>query len=113
MSEPVTLTVVMRPAHGGDPPPQGVTSETVAQHAPDRGAASRAQRWFADQGFEVAPLVGTAFAITAPAEQARSAFPDLGERPAELALDKLPADVAEHVHAVVAEPPLDFGPTSW
>lgn len=111
MSTPLTLTVVLRPAHGGEPPAEGVTAATAATHAPDPDAARRVQDWFASQGFDVTPVVGIAFAITAPAEHARAALgdvPDVGE------LDlRLPAEIAEHVRAVVAEPPPDFGPTSW
>jgi len=112
MTGRVTLTVLLRPAHGGELPAEGVTSENVTEHAPDPSAARRVQDWFAAQGFEVAPTVGSAFTVTAPAEPVRAAF---GEIPAsgELDIARLPADVAEHVRAVVAEPPLDFGPTSW
>jgi hypothetical protein len=108
----VTLTVLLRPAHGGEPPPEGVTAATAAEHAPDPDAARRVQEWFAGQGFEVAPMVGAAFAITAPAEQARAAFGDLPDV-GELDRGALPAEIAEHVQAVVAEPPPDFGPTQW
>jgi len=112
VSDPVTLTVVLAPAHGGDPPAEGVTAATVAEHAPDAEAAGRVQAWFASQGFEVGPMVGTAFAVTAPAEHAQSV---LGALPAEgeVGREGLPADIASHVRAVVAEPPPDFGPTSW
>lgn len=112
MSAPVTLTVVLKPAHGGDPPPGGVTAATAAQHAPNPDGARRAQQWFADRGFEVGPVVGTAFAITAPATHASAVLGDVPEV-GEIEPDRLPPDVAEHVRAVAAEPPPDFGPTSW
>jgi hypothetical protein len=109
---PVTLTVVLQPAHGGDPPAEGVTAATAAEHAPDAEATRRVQAWFAAKGFEVAPMVGTAFAVTAPAGHAQAA---LGDLPAEGELDRerLPPEIAAHVRAVVAEPPPDFGPTAW
>ena len=112
MSDAVTLTVVLAPAHGGEPPAEGVTAATLAAHAPDAEAAGRVQAWFAGQGFEVGPMVGTAFAVTAPAERVRTV---LGELPAEgdVGRDGLPADIAPHVRAVVVEPPPDFGPTAW
>jgi len=112
MSGSVTLTVVMQPAHGGARPSGGVTSENVARHAPDAEATRQVQAWFAQQGFEVAPMVGAAFAITAPVEHARSVLKDLPSA-GEVPLDRLPDDLAGHISAVVAEPPLDFGPTSW
>jgi hypothetical protein len=112
VSDPVTLTVVLAPAHGGEPPAEGVTAATVAEHAPDAEAAGRVQAWFAGQGFEVGPLVGTAFAITAPAEHAQTVF---GAVPAEgeVRRERLPTQIATHVRAIVAEPPPDFGPTAW
>jgi hypothetical protein len=112
VSGPVTLTVLLRPAHGGEPPAEGVTAATAAAHAPDPDAARRVQDWFAAQGFEVAPVVGSAFAITAPAEHVRAVLGDVPDA-GELDRDRLPPEVAEHVSAVVAEPPPDFGPTSW
>jgi hypothetical protein len=112
LSTPVTLTVVLRPAHGGEPPPEGVTAATAAAPAPHPRGPRRVQEWFADHGFEVAPMVGTSFAIVAPPEHARAVLGDVPEV-GELDRDRLPADVAEHVQAVVAEPPPDFGPTSW
>lgn len=107
-----TLTVLLRPAHGGARPPGGVTAATAAEHAPDPQAAERARGWFAAHGFEAAPLVGAAFAVTAPADLTSATFgevPDVGELP----LDRLPREIAADVEAVVAEPPPDFGPTSW
>jgi hypothetical protein len=112
VSAPATLTVVLRPAHGGDPPAEGVTAATVAEHAPDPDGARRVQAWFANQGFEVSPMVGTACTITAPDDHARAVFGDLPAA-GELDRGRLPEEVAAHVRAVVAEPPPDFGPTSW
>jgi hypothetical protein len=103
---------VLRPAHGGEPPAEGVTAATVAEHAPDPDAARRVQAWFADQGFEVSPMVGTAFTITAPADHARAVLGDLPSA-GELDRERLPQEIAAHVRAVVAEAPPDFGPTSW
>ena len=103
---------MLRPAHGGEPPAEGVTAATVAEHTPDPDAARRVQAWFADQGFEVSPMVGTAFTITAAAEQARAVFGDLPAA-GELDRGRLPEEVAAHVRAVAAEPLPDFGPTSW
>jgi len=112
MSDQVTLTVVMAPAHGGAPPAGGVTSQDAARHAPDADATRRVQQWFVQQGFEVAPMVGTAFAVTSPVEHAVAVLDDVPTT-GELSLDRLPDDLSRHVSAVVAEPPLDFGPTAW
>jgi hypothetical protein len=110
MSDPLTLTVVLRPASGEDLPAAGLTSQTVAGAAPDPAAAERARALFAARGFEVGQLVGIAFSITAPIEVAREVIgevPDVGSLP----LDRLPADI--RLLAIEAEPPLDFGPTSF
>lgn len=112
MSDAVTLTVVMAPAHGGARPAGGVTSENVARHAPDAEATRQVQEWFAQQGFDVSPMVGTAFAITAPAEHAHAVLQDV-LAPGAVPRDALPEEVARHVSAVIAETPPDFGPTSW
>ena len=115
MSPPVTLTVVMKPAHGGPPPPEGVTTRTLAEHAPDQDAAERVRGWFAAQGYQVSPVHGIAFTATAPREHVAATLaepPEPGEA-GELPLERLPDDVARHVAAVATEPPPDFGPTSW
>ncbi len=112
MSESLTLTVMMRPASGEALPAGGATSETVARYAPDPDAARRVQAWFGRQGFEVAPMVGSAFAVTASAERARAVLSEVPSR-GEVPLARLPDELAENVSAVIAEPPLDFGPTSW
>lgn len=107
-----TLTVVLRPMSGEDLPPGGLTSQTVARFLPDADAAERVRALFAARGFDVGRLVGIAFSITAPQDAVRQLFgsvPDVGSLP----LDRLPADVREHVLAIEAEPPLDFGPTSF
>lgn len=112
MTDPLTLTVVLRPAGGGDPPPEGATAQNIAGQLPDPQAASRVQEFFADRGFTLGALVGIGFSITGSADLSREVFgtvPEVGE----LALDGLPAQISEHVVAVEAEPPLDFGPGSF
>lgn len=97
MSDTTSVLVVLHPA--GGPNPEPVTAANLADHQPDPAAAAAAQAWFAQQGYEVGPLVGTSFSITGPAA-ALSAF----------AMDALPSDVAPAVQAVTASTPLDFGP---
>jgi hypothetical protein len=108
----VTLTVVVRPAHGGDLPPGGVTQQNLAENAPDPQAVERVRALFAGRGFQLGAFVGNAFSITGPPELAAEVFgsvPDAGS----LALDRLPADARRDILAVEAEPPLDFGPVSF
>jgi hypothetical protein len=112
MTKPVTLTVVLKPAHGGAPPPEGATAQTLARQAPDPDDAERVRQWFSEHGFEVAPVQGGSFAITAPLEHVAAT---IAEPPAtgELSLRNLPPEIALRLTAIAAEPPLDFGPTSW
>jgi hypothetical protein len=112
MTDHVTLTVVLRPADGGELPPDGVTVETLAQNAPEPQAVAQVQSFFAGRGFEVGPLVGIAFSITGPRQLAVKVFGDLPEVGA-LPLDRLPDDVREPILSVEAEAPLDFGPPSF
>ena len=112
MSDPSTLTVVLRPASGEDLPAGGLTARTLPGAAPDAAAAERVRALFAARGFDVGQLVGIAFSITASSDVARQTFgsvPEVGS----LSLERLPPDIREHVLAVEAEPPLDFGPTSF
>jgi hypothetical protein len=112
MSDSVTLTVVLRPAGGGDLPPGGATTQNLGDIAPDPQAVERARALFAGRGFELGAFVGNAFSITGSPELAREVFgalPDVGSLP----LDRLPAAARGDILAVEAEPPLDFGPGSF
>jgi hypothetical protein len=117
MSEqPAAALVVLRPAGGGDVTGEPITAATVREHQPDPQAAERARRAFADAGFEVGPLVGISFSIAGPRRLLESRFPGFDELEgtgAELPLDRLPADTADAVAAVVSEKPPDFGPGNW
>jgi hypothetical protein len=108
MSDPVTLTVVLRPGSGAALPAGGLTAGTIAANAPDPEAAARVRSFFADRGFAVGPLVGIAFSITGPAAEVFGRVPEAGSLP----LERLPEDVSEHLVAVEAESPLDFGGAS-
>jgi hypothetical protein len=73
-------------------------------------------------GFEVGPLVGTSFSISAPGEVFERVF-GVKPRPGskgmlasgsyELPQDGLPLAVRNAVHAVTFTPPPDFGPRSF
>ncbi|MBA3746647.1 MAG: hypothetical protein H0W96_04030 [Solirubrobacterales bacterium] len=112
MSDPLTLTVVLRPASGEDLPPGGPTVETLSGAAVDRDAAERVRALFVARGFEVGRLVGIAFSITAAADLARETFGDVPGT-GSVPTDRLPPDIRNNVLAIEAEPPLDFGPTSF
>ncbi len=108
----VSTQVVLRPASGAAVDPAMITAANIAQFAPDPATAERVRRAFAGLGFEVGPVVGNSFAITAPASTFERVF--RRSSPAgglELPLDGLPADVAQPIQAVTFTPPPAFGPT--
>ena len=108
----LTLTVVLRPAGGGDLPPGGPTTANLDDTAPDPQAVDRVRGRFAGRGFELGAFVGNAFSITGSPELARDVFgdlPDVGSLP----LERLPDAARRDILAVEAEPPLDFGPGSF
>lgn len=78
----------------------------------DAEAAERAQKHFAEQGFEVGPFVGISFSIAAPPDRFRETFG--GAEPpkggGELPLDTLPDELRESVQAVATDEPPAFGP---
>jgi hypothetical protein len=127
--EPLTLSaqVVMRSASGrsarsGEP----ITAANLRDYQPSPQAAAAAMEAFASLGFQVGPLVGISFSITAPRKSFERTFgarftrdadgavtleaPD-PSRAYELPLDRLPADLAAQIEAVTVSPPVDFGPT--
>jgi hypothetical protein len=112
MTDPVTLTVVLRPAGGRELPPGGLTAATIGDGAPDPNAAERARAAFEERGFEVGPLVGIAFSITAPREHASDVFGELPDA-GSVGLGGLPEGMRSEILAVEAEPPPDFGPRSF
>jgi hypothetical protein len=76
-------------------------------------AGERAQRWFAQNGFETGPLVGISFSIVAPRDamsRSFSGYEALEGTGGELPLDALPDEVRQTVQAVATEAPPDFGP---
>lgn len=112
--ERVAALVVMRPAGGGEPGGrEPITAETIERNAPEPEATERVRRFFAEQGFEVGPLVGVSFSIAAPRETTEQLFEGFGQLEGtgrELPLNALPPDIQEEVHAVTTEAPPDFGP---
>jgi hypothetical protein len=123
----VSALVVLRPRDGsGFTGREQVTSETIERYLPAPEAVSEATAFFEAAGFDVSPTVGISFSIAGPQSLFEEAF---GERlvhgsqgsvetlrtargSLELALDRLPPEVAGHLEAVTFTPPPDFGPTN-
>lgn len=105
----------------GDVP---ITTENLAQYQPSADDAAAAQAAFGAAGFEVGPMVGISFSITAPLSRFEQVFGvplrvDEGGAVAaaakaapaggmELPLHRLPGALAERVAAVAFTPPADL-----
>ncbi|HEX2296551.1 MAG TPA: hypothetical protein VHN37_14750 [Actinomycetota bacterium] len=98
-----------------------LTAANIERFAPDAGAIESAQAFFRERGFDVGPVVGISFAITAPLDRFRATFPDVETRQRRaldrpdaqeetLGLESLPDDVARGIEAVTFTAPPEFGP---
>lgn len=93
--------------------------------ASDDAAAARAA--FEQAGFEVGPIVGGTFSITASPQHFEQVLKTRLEQgaagvtlseaapadPQAIPLRILPASLRRHVKLATFEPPPDFGPTDW
>ena len=71
----VSAQVVFRPASGRKlDRGAAITAENIAEYRPRPDSVEAAARLFSDQGFQVAPLVGNSFSITAPPKVFVKAF---------------------------------------
>jgi hypothetical protein len=127
--EIISAQVVLRPASGRPAgSDEAITSANVEQFLPSPAAAERVRKAFSARGFDVGPVVGTSFAITAPTQRFEELFgvrvrPREGggieavrggdDADLELPLSRLPDPLADGVAAVTFSPPPDFGPTSF
>lgn len=69
MTEIVSALVLLKPADGSDyGPDTNVTADNLAKYSPSQEATWAAQRAFGELGFEVGPMIGISFAITAAPE---------------------------------------------
>lgn len=109
----LSATVVLRPADGRDlTGDERITSANLREYLPSDDAVATARSWFEGAGFDVGPVVGIGFSITAPRarfEEVFGAVPD-GE---ELPLERVPPHVRRVLASVTFSPPPDFGPTSF
>jgi hypothetical protein len=124
----ISAQVVLTPASGKPAPADTpVTAATLALFAPSAATVAAAADAFRALGFEVGPMVGTSFSITAPVDTFERVFKvDLGylRKPhaardrsrgktageLELPASTLPETLKPLVQAVTFTPPPDFGP---
>ena len=101
-----------------------ITAENIEDFSPPTDAYPVVSNLFRSKDFEVGPLVGPTFSITASVNKFEALFKvDLqrGEKDAiecvggglEILLDNLPADARKIIQTVTFSEPPDFGPTEF
>lgn len=105
-----------------------ITAQTIKDFAPSSEAVARATGAFANAGFDVGPMVGISFSITAPVSTFEEVFrtrlrreerggveaiKEDGSGSYELPLDSLAESITDLAVAVTFTPPPDFGPTEF
>ena len=105
-----------------------ITSENIDSYRPSEETVRCVSQYFRNRGFEVSPLVGISFAISASAQHFSDVFQvSLTEDEtngiqvvigsdtprSELPLASLDDEIADLIISVTFAPPPDFGPTSY
>ncbi len=119
----LSVQVILRSASGksldGDIP---ITSDNLHEFLPAPRAYDDARAYFSRRGFEVGPLVGVSFSITAPARRFDEVFgvtlggdetrqtAAMNRGQSALPLDRLSAAVRRLVSRVVFSETVDYGP---
>jgi hypothetical protein len=122
----ISAQVVLRSASGKVPDSAtGIVAKTIKEYAPSAEAVHIVRQGFAAAGFQVGPLVGNSFSITAPLSTFESVFHTQirrrgdggieavqadGSGTYELPLDALSPAIRQHLAAVTFTPPPAFGP---
>lgn|ERR1700752_3816985 len=126
----LSAQVMLRSTRGSAPDSKtAVTSENVREYLPSASSAAESRRAFEAAGFEVGPVVGNSFSITASKSTFEKVFKvklkeekekgvtahleKSDEGSYELPTSKLSADLRREVAAVTFTPPPDFGPTNY
>lgn len=111
---PLSAQVLLRSASGEAPAgDEVITAETLERHLPSAEAAERVRERLSRAGFEVGPLVGNSFSITAPVKTFEKVFGTGVREAAEQGREIPAAGLPREVAAVTFTPPPDFGPTSY
>jgi len=117
-SAPLSLIVILRPAHGRLRDADPVSQKNLAAILPPPHAVERAQAYFSAQGCTVYPAVANSFAIEAERTVLDKIFrlaelKSLESTGGDLDLGKLPRDIQELLEAVSFTRPPDFGPNEF
>lgn len=101
-----------------------ITSETIEAFSPPPDAYISVSEFFKSMDFEVGPLVGLSFSITAPSSAFKSLFktelvksPEGGiqsrEGGPEIEPDSLPSNIRRLIQTITFDEPPDFGPKEF
>jgi hypothetical protein len=124
-NEIISAQVMLLPASGKKiGPDTQVTAENIKEFAPPLDAYLIASGAFRSKGFEIGPLVGVAFSITALVGTFENVFKAELQRSVkggiecnggdlELPLDHLPDNTRKIIQTVTFTEPPDFGPTEF
>ena len=111
----ISAQVLLKPRGDSMPRDADITAANIKLLAPRPEVVEEVARSFAKAGFDVGPVVGLSFAISAP----RSVFgrffgiKSAGVKKGTIPLDRVPPLVRRGVVAVTFPEPPDFGPGSY
>ncbi len=124
-NEIISAQVMLLPASGKKiGPDTQITEKNIEEFAPPPEAYHIASEAFRSIGFEIGPLVGVSFSITASARTFENMFKADLQRSEmggiecsggalELPLDHLPDNTSKIIQTVTFTEPPDFGPTEF
>ena len=111
----ISAQVLLKPASGVQPRDRDITAANIASLEPAADVVREVTGALARAGFDVGPVVGPTFSITA----VRSVFDRFfgitgaGRKTGEITLAHVPARLRDGVAAITFPPPPDFGPRSY
>lgn len=111
----LSAQVLLKPSSGVMPRDADITAANIAALLPEPQVAADIRQRLATAGFEVGPLVGPSFSITATAEVFKRVFKltSPGRDKGEIPLSHLPEPLRRAVAAVTFPSPPDFGPGNF
>ncbi len=111
----LSAQVLLKPSSGAMPRDADITAANMPALMPEPKTAADIRQRLAAAGFEVGPLVGPSFSITAAHEVFKRVFKltSPGSEPGEIPLDHLPEPMRRAVVAVMFPSPPDFGPGNF
>jgi len=124
-NEIISAEVILRSASGQEIGPETlITSENLDIFTPPPDAYSIASRFFRSMGFEIGPMSGLSFSITAPVGIFEEMFEENLQRSVkggiecvggslEFSLAYLPENIRRIIQTVTFTEPPDFGPTEF